>query len=203
MKPNIPSVLVPLILLLTVGSCGDNPVFIEGVDGFYPLAVGNTWKFAQSPWLFVGQPDSTFTEYVVGDTVVNSRKFSRLKSTLAHATDQLLSRSEDGLVILRPGQAVPELLYKFPGKIGDSYAILAGLDTITIVGTAETVTSPLGTFTCMVYQRKYRFLEGNYLYINTYVRSGVGRILDESFNYDSLSVKHVGARAYLVDYTLK
>jgi hypothetical protein len=207
MNRKIRSILIPLILLVAVGSCQDGATSVEDVQDFYPLAIGNTWKYVMSPWLFRGQTDSSFTEYIANDTVIEKRKWFCVYSTLYPGPVRLLANSPDGLLlpVWQEGHARAVLYYKYPGYMNDSYPISVGADTLTmtIVGTTDTVETPAGIFNCMVYQQRSRDLKGQYLYINTYIQPGVGMILSESYSFDSLSVRHVGATTYLVQFSLK
>jgi hypothetical protein len=197
-----------VLCFLALSACEDNSLFDTHPQEFYPLSIGNSWKYAMTPSL-LRNADSTVIESVSTDTTVNGEKWFFLSSPSGQRTRGSHYRNrQDGTWVLSLFPHVDaRLLYKYPATMNESYLALNSIDTIKIVGLADRTDVPAGIFTCVVYQRKFWVLALDSTiqayYTNVHVAPGVGKVKEEMFTYNQSSQKKVSAQYLLLEYSLR
>lgn len=198
--------LLVLLYVSHVLGC-KNPSGIEERPEFFPLKIGNSWSYALTPWM-TPNADSIITESVVADTSINNEKWFLLSIPLGDRRtrgDYYRNRS-DGLWTMHPQTfSKPRLVYKYPAVANELYIATPG-DTIVVAGTNESVVVPAGTFNCIAYQRKIVIGTDStqaFVFHNTYISPGVGKVKEELFNRDQEGQKIVVGQYVLVGYSIK
>lgn len=197
--------LVAIFVILICG-CKNNPTANNSSNIFFPLAKGNYWKYTIPP-SFSGQVD-TILQWVDQDSIMNDQKWFVVLTKQGYlTTHDLEMNGQEGLLSFSYITKTPLIIYKYPVKINDTYISMNPTDTIRVVGVQNVVKTPLGSFNCVVYQRRFQVNDSLqnkiWWYGNDYVSPGIGRVKQDLFYYDSLMIKKKLGEMLLLEYSLK
>ena len=120
-----------------------------------PLAIGNQWQFEILRVDSAGDPVSLDSQstIIVSDTIISGQTWYHYRTDVIQSADlPVLRNAGDGLWITGPDASdQPYLLAKYPAATGDTWTNASGNDTLTVRGTAVSVTVHAGTYECLEY----------------------------------------------------
>jgi len=177
-----------------------------GSNSYLPLTLGSTWAYTMTlgpglvPAQIPGGTDFPYTETVVGIADLQGVQYASVLSR-REAVDPYPERSwqqfrrEDTVAIYArvgdPGYDLPVLM--LPPTVGETWTdpTFAGV-VYTTVASAERVTVPAGTFTCVRVEQEYDTeVDGGQETVHVTVRSwyarGVGLVRDETLEDDTVT----------------
>lgn len=210
-----------LLQLFIVIGCKNNAVRSISENSFFPLAVGNTWKYSYTAYDSLGtkKSDTLMTEILVQSRLKNDTFAYELDSPLnppktgAYNEAYYYQNSIDGVHFLKSSDPTgywisDHLLYKFPVSKNDIFInTYVYNDTTYVISSDDTVACTAGTFRCIVYKNIYRDYGNSEAirmigYSQTYVASGVGKIKYELFLMNNAQQPYKAAEYSLINYTL-
>ncbi len=145
--------LIPLLFVVLLGcskkSSTEDPVVVPDL---FPLKTGNTWTYKTT------RMDTVISSHfnkVIGDTIILGETWSRV--SYDDALVSIMKNKSDGLWFMNPTKStsgIAILYYKYPVPAGTQYVTTDGVN-VTVVSVNETVTVPMGTFSCYHYTMTY------------------------------------------------
>ncbi len=192
--------------LVLAGGCGGGGGGDGGSNSYLPLTLGSTWSYTLTlgpglvPAQIPGGTDFPYTETVVGVADLQGTQYASVLSVRG-AVDPWPERSwqqfrrETGAAIYArvgdPGYDLPILM--LPPTAGETWSDPTSAEvTYTTVATAERVTVPAGTFTCVRVEQEYDTeVEPGQGTVHVTVRSwyarGVGLVRDETLEDETVT----------------
>nr|MBN2277323.1 hypothetical protein [candidate division Zixibacteria bacterium] len=125
-----------------------------------PLAVGNAWSGTTRTTTIYDTSTVDIIYFVTADSVVGEENWYLIKSK-ANGTTGLFgwfTVRQDGVYVITAendlGVAEPQMIFKFPGKVGDKYTsnLWGATYTIEIIAQNVSVTVPQGFHACCQYE---------------------------------------------------
>lgn len=165
-------------LLLFYSGCKDTATEPTTNEQFYPLQIGNYWNYRLLKYDSLGNlTDNSIVlpERILRDTVINGEKWFLLNvmGYLSMVDIPYINKS-NGLHTWSGRNA--EIVYKYPANIGD----VCG-DSLKIVGINQRTTTIAGDFTCVVYKKEKYDPTLFWIYYNTFIAPGYGKVKVEYF----------------------
>jgi hypothetical protein len=147
-----------------------------------PLAVGNKWIHTLFSYDTSGvlQHEWQDSIYISRDTLIDGERWyiRPVNRDLGAYTNR-----ETGLWYRLLGPTItmePQLVHKYPARIGDSYPFAGSDVQETVISLSQTVTTPAGSFSCLVYQvLDSTWMASKRLY---FMAPGVGPVRYEQYN---------------------
>lgn len=214
--------LFPLFSMLILIACKDNTVNPNTDTSFYPISVGNTWKYNFKDYDSTGilVYEGTFDEKFISARIKDGQLVYQFDSPLNPPSPDCCDykyyyqNKADGVHRLiasdSTGYWVSDyLLYKYPCMKNDIFTNGSNnYDTTYVILLNDTVICDAGTFECIVYKNVIRDLEDSSLtkllgYTYSYVSKGVGKIKFKFYRSDSSGEIYKDYEYSLINYTLK
>ena len=211
-----------LFSLLFLTACKDSTVNPIVETSFYPISVGNSWRYdfkdydSTGTLVYEGPFDETFVYARMKDgqpvyqlnsplnppspACCDYRYYFQNKSDGVH---RLVSSDSTGYWIY------DHLLYKYPCSKNDFFTNGTNdYDTTFVIALNDTVFCDAGRFECIVYKNVIRDFEDSTMikilgYSYTYVSKGVGKIKFELYWSNSIGEFYKNYEYSLLSYTLK
>jgi hypothetical protein len=184
---NINHAITIALVILCCAGCTDNSTNIVNEGQFYPLTVGNYWKYKTISYDSAGgnpvTGSSIWLEKVISDTLMNGERWSYVMSeqdSFAYAVP--FCNTNEGV---KTGWGdTPLLRYKYPAKKNDAFKY--GRDTVRVIAVDEPVSTLLATFNCIVYRQLLDPHPQGWIYLTTYISPGIGKVkMEVSVTTDS------------------
>jgi len=186
-------------------SCTDELSSSSNDQQFYPLKVGNYWKYKITSKDSSFQPGySVKTEIVQKDSLIRNAKWYFIALDIEGIGvygGRYYVNMNRGLC-KTSGSDTSEILYKYPCAKNDLYYSSGINDTTKVIDVDVLVISQLGSFKCIVYQKVLTPTDGATLYTNIFVSKGVGVIKEEYFVFTSSTEIKIISSWDLVDYKI-
>ncbi|MDP1994643.1 MAG: hypothetical protein Q8K40_05280 [Ignavibacteria bacterium] len=191
-----------LIIFYCFSGCKDLSINVIDSNHFYPLAIGNYWNYQSINYDSLGNAEydsSLYEEKVIGDTILAGEKWFNLKLTTPSLNGTIAYKnSAVGLIMQTDGVMFKyPLVYKYPATINDVFS-----DSVKVIALNEMTSTLAGSFNCLVYQQVHPYLSG-WLYINTYVSPGVGKVKMEGLLTTDKTKFVKWGELTLMDYKVK
>ena len=171
-----------ILIVLSWPGCKDNSLVDPAPNGLLPLSVNTYWTYYLEDLDSKGDSlrSWTISEAIPFDSLIDGKKRYRyiLGTDFAlYGTSFFLTNEDDGVhEYVRP-MDTSYLFYKYPGTVNEEFASFR--DTIKIIAINERVSTPAGTFNCIVYQQWTNYFNGNNpknILLTTYVAPGIGKV---------------------------
>lgn len=168
------------LLLAVVAGCSksdDNQDQPPATPSLIPLQIGNNWNYRST------MQDTVITTHfntVIGDTSIRDEDWFIM--TYDNQVSVLLNNRSDGLWFWNNSKSTMGtsiLYYRYPVPAGTEYYTTDSV-FVSVVSVNESVTVPMGTFSCYHYTMKY---PGNAVY-QEYYCPGTGLIKLEKYYVD-------------------
>lgn len=169
-------------ILLFLSGCKDKLVTYSPENKvIFPLKVGNYWIFSSNYYDSSGSSmSSTFDTISIKDYInINSEKWFYLNLS----NDVVVTNKDGGVWIWEDwnyGES-PNLLFKYPGKINDSFLGGVNQSPTSIEGINIAVNVSAGNFQCYYYKIRYASGETE----NYYVSPNIGIVKSEHYHLDN------------------
>lgn len=166
------------IIFISIAGCDDslNP---NKSDQFYPLKVGSYWTYRLIQYDSTGtaiDQNFVFPERVVRDSIINGEKWYIINSIgYLSLIDNAYINKSDGFYT-RSGNKVM-MVYKYPARKNEIFG-----DSVKVVETNQTVSTIAGNFNCVTYQTVLYNSTLSWVYQNTYVAPGYGKVKIEYYS---------------------
>ncbi|MEW5875918.1 MAG: hypothetical protein AB1752_12155 [Candidatus Zixiibacteriota bacterium] len=165
---------------------------------YFPLDVGNTWTFRDERFDRDGNLEMCDTIFmtVLRDTLIGTERWAVVSFG---AYLGLGINRADGLRIGEIG-GVPELKFKFPATVGDSYPAHGGGWLCTVESINDTVPGPTGPLNC------YRYRTGETVYCDydiEWVAPGLGLVKGDYYGFECGQAPRLAGRSVLIAAKLK
>lgn len=208
--------------MLILIACKDNTVNPNTDTSFYPISVGNTWKYNFKDYDSTGSLvyEGTFDERFIYARIKDSQLVYQFDSPLnppspaccdyryyyqnkANGVHRLIASDSTGYWVS------DYLLYKYPCVKNDFFTNgRNNYDTTFVISLNDTGICDAGIFECIVYKNVIRDLEDSSLtkilgYAYTYVSKGVGKIKFEFYWSNSSGEIYKNYTYSLISYTVK
>ena len=193
--------------LFCFNSCKDNSISESDKKEFYPLSVGNYWRYQGISFDSVGTvlSDSTYwLEQVIGDTTLKGERCYFLKQS--GSPDSWFTapyrNSSEGLIMQMDTTFTKfPLIYKYPVIINEMFS-----DSVKVIAVDEIISTIVGNMKCIVYQNYYSAhvtsLPPGWICMKTYVVPGFGKIgMDGFYTSDKIKLRKV-AEYRIIDYKI-